>query len=328
MVNVKTPGRFKFSVGRILLIALVAVTLFVGVMFIKPVDTVNYVAAANPVATHEEAGERIARAQLGEVGVKKQCGTYLYTHGRKVAHAVVMVHGFTACPYQFTKLAEALYVDGFNVLIHRLPQHGLDMSGAQALATFDGEAAVRSVNETIDTAFGLGNQVTLVGLSFGASAATWVAHHRSDLKSVVILAPAYGVAAIPGGLHKFAANILAILPPITIAYDKLVPEYSYQSYSSRALAQLLRIGQAVLTQTDRAVPAEESITIVVVENDAVIRREYVDDVIQNWEHQGYKTRQITLPTSMKLRHDFVDPFLEDAKPEHVYPMLIDLIKNP
>ena len=53
------------------------------------------------------------------------CLSRLLTHGEKTERAVVLVHGLTNCPKQWELFGQEAFRRGWNVLILRLPEHGL-----------------------------------------------------------------------------------------------------------------------------------------------------------------------------------------------------------
>ena len=56
--------------------------------------------------------------------VNPMCHTRVYTHGRRVENALVLLHGFTNCPQQFDALGRRFFERGWNVVIPRYPRHG------------------------------------------------------------------------------------------------------------------------------------------------------------------------------------------------------------
>jgi alpha-beta hydrolase superfamily lysophospholipase len=76
--------------------------------------------------THAEALARVRDLQSSEHGLHPVCGYALRDHGRRTERAIVLIHGFTNCPAMYRQLAEQLHKDGANVLVPRLPRHGLE----------------------------------------------------------------------------------------------------------------------------------------------------------------------------------------------------------
>src|SRR5262249_53762108 len=104
----------------------------------------------------------------------------LLTHGQKVDRAIVLVHGITNCPQQFAALGDQLFGAGWNVLIPRLPRHGLCDRMTSALAQLTAAELRDYADGVLDIAAGLGDEVTIAGLSAGGVVAAWAAQHRHD----------------------------------------------------------------------------------------------------------------------------------------------------
>lgn len=91
--------------------------------------------------------------------VNPLCHTTFLTHGRKTGRAIVFWHGYTNCPRQFHSLAKIFFERGYNVLIPRLPHHGLADRMTTALAKLAGDELIAQSDTAIDIACGLAEQV-------------------------------------------------------------------------------------------------------------------------------------------------------------------------
>src|ERR1700690_2353038 len=80
----------------------------------------------NPIDGYDETAQRISILQAERASeMNPDCVAKFMTHGQKVQHAIVMIHGYTSCPAQFQQLGQRYYDLGYNVLIAPLPHHGL-----------------------------------------------------------------------------------------------------------------------------------------------------------------------------------------------------------
>jgi hypothetical protein len=80
----------------------------------------------NPARDYGEAVSRFQKIQGAEGReLNPVCLSILLTHGKRTKRAVVLFHGLTNCPEQFRELGRTFYELGYNVLIPRLPRHGL-----------------------------------------------------------------------------------------------------------------------------------------------------------------------------------------------------------
>ncbi|MCA1554470.1 MAG: alpha/beta fold hydrolase, partial [Chloroflexi bacterium] len=148
---------------------------------------------AQPVTAYADAVERIAALQaLDDASINPLCRTVLLTHGRQVENAVVFLHGFTNCPQQFRTLAQNLFDLGWNVLVPRMPCHGCSNRLTDDIMRLSADELATFTDSVIDAAHGLGEHVTVAGLSLGGNMALWAAMQRDDIDRVVAVAPLLG----------------------------------------------------------------------------------------------------------------------------------------
>ena len=168
--------------------------------------------APNPAHDYDDAMARLAarRAQEG-ARVNPVCRTRALTHGHRTSHAIALFHGMTSCPQQFQQLAEDLHRAGYNVLLPRLPRHGLDRLSTD-LAKLTLEELTLAACESLDILHGLGEKTTVMGLSAGGALAAWCAQNRADLDRAICVSPALGFPAVPLWAARLYANGLAMLP--------------------------------------------------------------------------------------------------------------------
>lgn len=95
-------------------------------------------------------------------------------HGESRKNAIVLVHGLTDSPYFMKAIAKRFYAMGFNVLLPLLPGHGLKIPDSQ-IDTVTFPQWLDEVNFAVDCATGLGQQISIGGLSAGGNLATYKA---------------------------------------------------------------------------------------------------------------------------------------------------------
>jgi pimeloyl-ACP methyl ester carboxylesterase len=151
----------------------------------------------DPAATYETALARLAELQArDDETINPLCSTQLLTHGRKTQQVIVLIHGITNCPQQFVEFAPQFYQQGYNVLIPRMPHNGLADRMTDDLKNLTAKNLRDASNAYVDIARGLGEHVTLLGLSAGGTMAAWVAQHRADVDEVVLIAPMLGIGSL------------------------------------------------------------------------------------------------------------------------------------
>lgn len=292
------------------------------------------VATPNPTTSYSEAVARLARltAQEGDA-ILACCRTRLYTHGHRTANVILFLHGFTNCPHQFHQVAQHFFGLGYNVLNVRLPRHGLADRLAPGFEQLSAEEMVNLTNAVIDLAHGLGERVTLLGFSLGGILAGWAAQHRPDLDQAVLVSPALGLRPRQLQPHRLTANLLALWPDLFVWWDpvrkaeKAGPPHLYWGFSSRALAQLLRIGVIVRDEARRARPAARSILVITNPSDELVDGKAVARLVANWRCHGATVVTEHFPPEWGLIHDLMDPTQPQQQVDRVYPQLIAWVQG-
>src|SRR5262249_14331141 len=156
-------------------VALLAIVLWLLI----PPSRVGLATDPRPAASYDEALRRVDRLRSDDTpAISSVCGTRLLTHGRRTSRVVVMFHGLTNCPAQFDSLGRIAFRRGANVLIPRLPRHGFADRMTGELALSDARELREFADRVLDAAPGLGDSVTVVGLSVGGTLAAWAAQER------------------------------------------------------------------------------------------------------------------------------------------------------
>jgi dienelactone hydrolase len=301
-------------------------------ILLRPWNISTLASHPDPVDSYPQALQRIEQLRAKEPpGMNPVCRLQLMTHDRKVARAIILVHGYTNCPQQFDELGKRFYDLGYNVLIAPLPHHGLAdrLTGEQARLT--AEELVNYADETVDIAQGLGDQVVMMGLSAGGVTTAWAAQNRSDIDLAVIISPAFGFQQIPTPLTAAIANISILLPDSLVWWDPaskadFPPAYAYPQYSRHALAQILRLGLATQALARRSAPAAKRIEVVFNPTDDAINNPLVWKVVRNWQAHAANLSTYQFDPNLQLHHDLIDPTQPYQETEVVYPQLIDLVQ--
>jgi alpha-beta hydrolase superfamily lysophospholipase len=304
-----------------------------AIFAMRPSGLAQIASRPRPAASYDESVQRVAALQAQErEGYNPSCVTELLTHGSKAPRAIVLVHGYTNCPQQFVPLGRQFYERGDNVLIARLPRQGrADRMTAEHGGLLAAELAAYA-DEVVDIAVGLGEHITMAGLSGGGITTAWAAQHRVELDRAVLIAPAFGYKQIPASLTVGAMNTaLLLLPNIFLWWDpkkreKSGPPHTYPRYSSRAVMNILRLGFATRAHAARRPPAARSIVVVTNANDDKVDNAAALRMVQVWRASGATdVTHYEFPAELKLHHDLIDPDEPDAHPELVYPKLVELM---
>jgi carboxylesterase len=193
-----------------------------------------------------------------------------------------------------------------------------------------GEELAAYADNMVDIAHGLGEQVTMMGISAGGVVTAWAAQNRSDLDLAVIISPAFGFKQIPTPLTAPVMNGFSILPEAyewwdPVLQEKADPPHAYPRYSKHGLTQTLRLGFSVQVSAQKKSPAARKIIVITNANDQSVNNEITYTVIENWRKHGANLVTFEFPVDLKLGHDLIDPTQPDQRIEIVYPQLIDLV---
>jgi esterase/lipase len=284
-----------------------------------------------PATDYAGALEKLqALEALDTARVNPVCRTRLLTHGHMTERAIVMLHGFTNCPQQFVDLADEFFDAGFNVLIPRLPRHGLERL-AEDLKDVTVEELIMTANRAIDIAHGLGERVILFGFSMGGLLAGWFAQNREDIDRVILVSPGLGMAGVAPALMSVYANGLRWLPNFFRWWDADVresregPQHAYPRIPSHGIAALLRLSLALQRQVHMTRPAVDDILVVTNPCDDTVRNSVTEEVVFYWRLHGADVATYCFPQEWALIHDIIDPQQTQRQTERVYPVLRDLI---
>src|SRR6185436_3962644 len=167
----------------------------------------------------------------------------------------------------FRQLGERFFDLGYNVLIAPLPHHGLADRMSDAHGRLAAEELARYTDEVVDIGRGLGEHLTLAGLSGGGVVTAWAAQTRADLDQAVVMSAALGFQGIRRPLTVAMMNAALALPNSFVWWDpeqkeKSGRDYTYPRYARRALGQIIRLGYAALDRARKGPPAAKSIVVV------------------------------------------------------------------
>jgi alpha-beta hydrolase superfamily lysophospholipase len=314
------------------LILLLALLLTLAYLAVAPPRVSGLVSRPRPAASYDQALERVAALLAQEAtGHNPLCHTQLLAHGQKTARCIAFIHGYTNCPLQFAPLAEAFYARGYNTLTVLLPHHGLADRLTDAHRRLTAEELVAYADQVVDIARGLGEHVTLLGLSGGGVVAAWAAQTRADLDLAVVMAPNFGFKAVPRRATRLAANLALLAPDVVLWWNPLEREkgrlaHVYPRFTLHGLTQQWRLGFAARALAERQPPAARGILVITNAHDLAVDNAAIARVVARWRAWGASpVRTYEFPAELKLLHDMVDPGHAGQRVDAVYPKLMELI---
>lgn len=326
----------EFFIIKFLGIVLLLILLFfVGFLFVKPVSTRLLVSKVDPSRSYRESVRRIHDLRVIDGEDVSWDGHLIFlTHGDKMQNVIVFFHGSTNSPRQFEALGKIFYEKGYNVLIPRVPHHGLKDRMTEDHAKLTALELIKLSDESVDIAQGLGKHISVVGLSMGANMASWVAQNRSDVSKAVIISPFWGWRGLPSGFLKPTINLLLTLPNMFLWWDQKVkiallgPESAYYRFSTRGLAQIMLLGWIVIKEARSSVPKTRTIVFITNALDDSVNEKIFNRVTDSWQgNSGVKMARFQFDKSLGVLHDLIDPDQPYQKTAVVYPKLIELIET-
>ena len=319
--NMKLPIRIILSLV-IVIAGLIAV--LIAFVYLWPLQTKS-LQTPNPQKLSYPQSIGLAQAlrtQDIREGVKPGCLTTLYTHGYKSAQSVVMFHGVGSCPHQMEGLAQYFYARGYNVLVVRLPDHGLPNNKLHGKAT--AQQYIALTNEAVNIAGGLGRETGAIGLSGGGVLTTWAAEYRPDtIRRILVLSPFYAPSTIQAPIWQ--RRVLNVV----YGYGLLPDQFSASGLSYHALGQF---GRIVANLTSRPTnPNLISVASVVAPGDTAIDHGLGESIPKQLAATNHAIFHFySPPASWNLGHDIVtagyNPDL-NGHANDVYPIYLKLYEG-
>jgi pimeloyl-ACP methyl ester carboxylesterase len=282
---------------------------------------------------YEEGTRIVAGLQdLDGPNVNPVCHTRAYVHGRRTERALVLLHGFTSCPQQFDVIGRLFHAQGWNVIIPRYPRHGYTDRLNTSISELRSEHLIALANQSASAAHGLGEHVTVAGLSLGGSLAGHLAQTHDHVDRAVLIAPMFGLRWIPGVLQPGLGRLAYAVPNFYIWWDprvrdRLPPDYGYPRFSTHAYASLFKIaaGIAALARTSPAKAKE--IAVLTNANEPGLENRFTYRLVEAWRSHGASVSTHEFSIDARLPHDLIDPSHPNQNTELVYPVVTRLIEG-
>ena len=330
--STSTPRSRRRRALDLLLIVVFVIGMLLIFLWFWPLGLDHGAPVAAEAYTYPDAMGAVSAA-VQEAGgeVNPLCHTRALTRGAASDHVVVIFHGMGTCPQQFADFAQMLMGRGANVLLVRLPQHGLADRLTDAPANSSAEQALAEAGHWVDVAHGLGEKVTVLGFSSGAGIAAHLAATRGDIDRAVIVAPLVGVQALPAAGTRPISTLARLLPNWWGWFNPSLkekvegPTYTYPRYASRALAEYLRIGLKGVELASARSPVTTDIRVVLNGSDEVVRNEMGRALVDGWRAHGLDVPLYEFPAGIGLKHDMIDPGQPYQQVGAVYPVLLEAV---
>lgn len=292
----------------------IVVALAAGIGFAwlaRPLASDELVSRPSPARDYPDAVSRIEAVTESEKTMRLQHvgASYALVHDSQVETAVVVFHGFTDVPDQFSTVARGYYEAGYNVWVPRMPFHGYADRMTDDPSGITPGLLRRTADENIDIAAGLGRNIEVIGISGGGALASWAAAERPDVDRTVVLSAVMLPKGYKPWMVRPMTRLVAMLPDSYTWWtekkaDEPGPEYP--RYSRHGItAYLMMVERAKADGAGGARPVLGDLVIVSNLNDEHLDTEYPVDVMRPLVAKGRSFRSVVVPASERLVHDLV-----------------------
>lgn len=279
-------------------------------------------------------GVRLASSfkYLDGPNVNPVCNTRLYTHGHRTERSLLLLHGFTNCPQQFDDIGRLFHAQGWNVLVPRYPRHGYVDRLTTSISALRAQDLIAIAGRAAESARGLGEHVTVAGISLGGTLAGHLAQTSDHVDRAVLIAPALGLKRIPWTAYPALTWITYALPNMYFWWDsnlkeRLQPPYGYPRFSTHAYGALFKIADGLVKAARTAEPKAKEIALMTNANEAGLDNRFTRELAESWRAHGANVTTDEFPLSARLPHDLIDPGNPDQNTELVYPVVTRLISG-
>jgi pimeloyl-ACP methyl ester carboxylesterase len=318
------PRWFRRTVTVLATIVIVVAGVVVGLSLLP----YSPPSATSPGAlTPEQAEAGIAdlvAKDHADPSVRSECAT-LDRHPTVPQLGVVLLfHGHTSCPHQFSALADRLAATGYRVLVPRWPEHGVANTLAEPRPVDPQQLADFGMGTTA-IALGLDKRTVVGGLAGGATLAMWVAEHNAGVQRVVALTPFLGPVTVPTQVSQAAGNAMRFLPNVDLWWDfslkdaDQVPHYRYPKFATRTMAGLMSIGSTLGTNRTSAY-----IVYVLNAADGSVDPQTVRALVGRQRDAGDRVTIYEFPVSLGAPPEYVDPEVPDNSIDATFPALVEV----
>ena len=259
--------------------------------------------------TFDRVAAFLAERDEADPEVAPQMRSQAY-RGRPGAGAVVLLHGLTASPPAWRELAALLVAHGRTVIVPRLMLHGYANRMTRVLRHLRAAELIGDVRAVVEHVAALGEEITIVGHSLGATLAIDAALHAPAVTRVVPVAPFLGIANVPHEIHPLLVTAMQSVPDLFLWWDpvlreRLQPAHGYPRYPLRALAIGIRIADAARASAHRP-PSARAIDVVLNARETSVNNRTALRLAGDWRAAGASVAVHRL-RGLGWSHDIIEP---------------------
>jgi pimeloyl-ACP methyl ester carboxylesterase len=185
-----------------------------------------------------------------------------------------------------------------------------------------------TASEALMIAAGLGEKVTVAGLSLGGILAGWLAQFRPGVDRAVLIAPLFGAPIVPEWFSDLLGFVADNMPSAFIWWDRKAkaesagPPYAYPRFPTHAYGEMLRLGHEVKNAARREAPKAADIRVVVNLADPALNNAATFRLVDAWRRHAVGVKTYEFPRELGLAHDLISPEQPYARTAETYPVLI------
>lgn len=322
-----------FWIALLLWMGAIVITLALAELW--PLSAGGLASNPSPAADFDDALARFEKHNAKpEAAILPDCTAHILHHNRRTRKAYVLVHGISNCPFSMIDFAPRLHALGHNVLIARMPYNGHLDNTTNALKHITARELKEFSDDCIDIAAGLGERVTVIGISAGGVIAGWMGQNRDEIDRAVLIAPSYGLSSFGTGLNHTLMRLMLFLPNFSVWKDPIrrsrAPSraHSYKRQATRGMGHVMKLGLATAKQARAGTARAASITLITNAADHAVDISMSRAIARLWEGGGTPLTRFEFPAKYQLPHEMIDPTETGARPEITYPKIIELAERP
>ncbi len=294
-----------------------------------PVSADEYISYPNPVVDYDEAAARFEVILAEELPIVNDLsGSLLMTHGKPTEQVYIFIHGITNSPLQWKELGEMLHEQGNNILILRMPYHGLKSHKVGELGVLSTADLRDYADDAVDIASGLGKEITVIGISGGATVASWMGQNRPEVKKIVAISPFFGMASLPAFLDSFVTNLGHRMPNIVLdTFWEQRRAWVYRGETTHAPAEFMLLGRSVFEQAKISEAEADASLFLTTAVDTTADNDYVDKLIEIWGKGKIDITFFQFDESYNIPHNSVDPTTDPEIRNLIYDKISEWVED-
>jgi esterase/lipase len=246
--------------------------------------------------------------------VAAPCTTQALLHEGPAEEAVLLLHGYTNAPPQWREIASAYFEAGANVLVPRVPFHGLADPLNKELSHLTPQVLAEFTDRAVEAAEGLGTRLRVAGLSLGGLLAAYAAKHHDSVAEAALIAPFFQPKAVPTWVDAPFDAAMRALPDVYSWWNPAKKEaevrgtWAYPKFSMKAIAAMIAMRRDLERDEPRRTNKAERVVLVINEHDIAIRNDVAEALTKaQFAELAGKLDIVVVPGDLCLTHDLVEP---------------------